>query len=100
MKFDQGASLVPNAERICSLSDESLFILPRSASFVKNFFNFFRSFSTSNKFFIALSELFEQVRHPSGQLIYYTASKITCQHLFFIRCQVFSVRAAAPREAA
>ena len=51
------------------LSYESFFILPHSVSLVKNFFNFFRSFSTSNSVFEALSKLFERVRRPFEQLI-------------------------------
>ena len=59
-----------------------LFILPDSLSFVKLFFNFFRSFSHSESLNLNFSKLFVRFRCPCGQLIYNTTPGSPCQQLF------------------
>lgn len=67
----------------CSpLFRECLFILPDLVSFVKLFFNFFRSFSCSESLNLNFSKLFVRFRWPTGQLIYNTTSASPCQQVF------------------
>ena len=67
----------------CSpLFRECLFILPDSVSFVKLFFNFFRSFSRFESLNSNFSKLFVRFRWPTGQLIYNTTSASPCQQVF------------------
>ena len=75
----------------CSpLFRECLFILPDLVSFVKLFFNFFRSFSRSESLNLNFSKLFVRFRWPTGQLIYNTTSASPCQQVFFIFCEFYS----------
>ena len=67
----------------CSpLFRECLFILPDLVSFVKFFFNFFRSFSCFESLNSNFSKLFVRFRWPTGQLIYNTTSASPCQQVF------------------
>ena len=57
-------------------------ILPDSLSFVKLFFNFFRSFSCSDSLNLNFSKLFVRFRWSIGQPIYNTTARSLCQQLF------------------
>ena len=84
VNFIRKLTKVPTAKVFLSahLSVKCLFILPDSLSFVKLFFNFFRSFSRSESLNLNFSKLFVRFRCPCGQLIYNTTARIPCQQLF------------------
>ena len=84
VNFIRKLTKVPTAKVFLSahLSVKCLFILPDSLSFVKLFFNFFRSFSRSESLNLNFSKLFVRFRCPCGQLIYNTTVRSPCQQLF------------------
>ena len=104
--FQASRCLIYKVQKLfCSpLFRECLFILPDLVSFVKLFFNFFRSFSCSESLNLNFSKLFVRFRWPTGQLIYNTTSASPCQQVFssfvnFIRKRCHSLladRAAGP----
>ena len=75
-------SALARLEGFAALLRGCLFILPDSLSFVKLFFNFFRSFSCSELLNLNFSKLFVRFRWPTGQLIYNTTHAAPCQQVF------------------
>ena len=74
------------------LCRESLFIISCRFHLVKNFFNFFEVFSTSQIVFMFFSKLFQHVCCPLRHLIQYITQNAVCQQLFSFVFKLFISR--------